>query len=276
MKNRCYSVCCACAVLLTGGMLPGAGVSAETESDAGVVSEIVCDDAITVTDDFAEDAEPAETSPEPPARSFVSLFPAITPTAVAAYNPTLHSAWIDEAVFDISTHYTKGSCVLLNGTLYAVGSGKGAAVLTDVADYSHVRRKDEKGNVKEGDIVLKKDGKVLINGTELKNVSGIVGLDSGYGYTANNVLYAFFPYNGRFIAQQLTDTFDHFLPDQNTQPPELFFDKYNCLYSIKAEYDSEGRILISQADIGIHAPIVSGDNLYVDYQNHYIQCHLMK
>lgn len=271
MKNRCFSVCCALAVLLTCGMLLPAAVSAETES-----AEICGSPAVTYSyDDAGLDAADYEEEDDVPHvytdRSFVSLFPAASNAAVASYTPPLHNSWLDEAIFDKSTYYANGTAVLLNGTLYAVGSGKATAVMTGVKDYSHLTAKDETGKVIDSDIVLKQDGKLYANGTEIM-LSGIDAVENGYAIselqpsTKSRILYALVPYMDRVIYTKVTDSFDYFLPDQKERAVKLFFNGVHCIYSCSFSYNSDGAICVSLSDIGIYDPVAVCGNLYLDFQ----------
>lgn len=272
MKNRCFSVCCALAVLLTCGMLLPAAAAAETAED-----NVLCDTpAVTYSfNDAGLDAADFEEEDDVPHvyadRSFVSLFPAASPAAVASYTPPLHNSWLDEAVFDKSTYYSKGTAVLLNGKLYAVGGGKATVVLTGVRDYTHLTAKNEAGTLVESDIVLMQDGKLCADGEEIK-LSGIASLDNGYAMTApadgsqSCTLYALVPYMNRVVFTKVTDNFGRFLPDQYDQSVKLFYTGTNCIYSCSFTYNSAGAICVSLSDIGIYDPVAVCGNLYLDFQ----------
>lgn len=272
MMNRCFSVCCACAVLLTGGMLLPAAASAETEP-----ANTLCEaPAVTYSyDDAGLDAADFEEEDDVPhvytSHSFVSLFPAASPAAVASYTPPLHNSWLDEAIFDKSTYYTNGTAVLLNGKLYAVSGGKATVVLDNVKDYTHLIAQDEAGNTVEKDIVLMQDGKIYSNGSEIK-LSGITALDNGYGITdktegaRGRTLYAFVPYKNITVYTKITDFFDCFLDDQENRKIKLYYDGEHCIRSCSFAYNSEGVICVSLSDTGIYYPVAVCGNLYLDYQ----------
>ena len=274
MMNRCFSVCCAFAVLLTGGMLLPAAASAETEA---AETNALCETpAVTYSfDDAGLDAADFEEADDVPhvytSHSFVSLFPAASPAAVASYTPPLHNSWLDEAVFDKSTYYANGTAVLLNGTLYAVSGGKASAVMTGVKDYTHLKAKDETGSVIEKDIVLTKDGRLSANGAEIK-LSGIEKLENGYAIsevqqsTQARTLYALVPYKDRVVFTKVTDSFDCFLPDQKERDVKLFFNGTHCIFSCSFVYNSDGAICVSLSDIGIYDPTAVCGNLYLDFQ----------
>ena len=281
MKNRCFSVCCAFAVLLTGGMILPAGAAAETES-AGVQTDDadICEDPVStecadasLSDDTADETEQVYT-----AHPFVSLFPGASPAAVASYTPPLHNSWLDEAVYDTSTYYAKGggTAVLLNGTLYSVANGKATAVLQNVADYTHLCAKNESGEVKEFDIVLKKDGKLYANNDEIA-LSGIAALDNGYAMSApaegskSRSLYALVPYTERVVYTKVSDNFDCFLDGQKDRSVKLFFNGEHCVYSCSFTYNQQGSICVSLSDVGIYYPVEICDNLYLDYRQNLLR-----
>ena len=283
MKYRRFSVLSAAAAVLIGGMTLPRAAFAETESAdpyseclteilsaETVYEDTICEDTLFADTD-AEEPE-NEASPENGGRPFVCLFPQAAPTAVAAYNPTLHTSWIDAATYDVSTYYTNssyGSAVLLNGTLYAVANGKAEPVLKDVADYTHVYAQNEKGVYTHGDVVLTKAGKVLVNGKELSKNVGITSLESGFGMTDDHKLYAFLPYTDRFVSTMISDIFDHFIPNQDVI--QLFFSTTNRVFSFTVGYSETGSIRVMRGDIGISNPVAIGDNLYLDSRNNLIR-----
>ena len=262
MKYRCFSVCCAVAVL-TGGMTLSRAASADTEPDAGFPTDPACEDVLCAVPSDAEVLPEEDTENDD--RCFVSLFPAAAPTAVSVYNPELHNSWLDEAIYDTCTYYNGGSAgsgVLLNGTLYAVGKGKATAAVKDVADFTHVYAKDEKGNYKHADIVLKTNGTLLANGKEQKQC-GITALENGCGSTADHALYAFVPFSEYYISTLVTESFSRFLPGQKN----LFYSAADTVVTFDTQYSETGSIRVTRTDIGIAKPIKVADDLFIDYRN---------
>ena len=264
MKYRRFSVCCAVAVLI-GGMNLSRAAFADTEPDAGTVtdpalSDTFCDDT-SEAELLQEDVEDIEEAPD---CDFVSLFPAAATTAVSVYNPELHNTWLDTAVYDTCTYYnggSVGSAVLLNGTMYVVGKGKATAALKDVADFTHVYAQNEKGVYTHGDLVLKKDGTLLANGKEQKQC-GITSLEYGCGSTDNHELYAFIPYTDMFINTFVTDSFSRFLPDQEV--PQLFYSMGDGVVAFHVNYSETGAIRATRSNVGIVAPRIVAGDLFVD------------
>lgn len=271
MKNRCFSVCCAFSVLLTCGMLLPDAAAAETA--AASPDSALCEaPAVSYSYDAGYDASETEDEPHVYAdRSFVSLFPYASPAAVASYTPPLHNSWLDEAVFDTSTYYAKGTAVLLAGKLYAVGGGKATVVMQGVKDFTHVTAKDETGTVVDTDVVLMQDGRIYANGEEIK-LSGITMLDNGFGITdqqegaMGRTLYAFLPYKRHTIFTKITDSFECFLADQKDRSIKLFYNGEHCISSCSVAYSSDEMICVSLSDIGIYYPVAVCGNLYLDYQ----------
>lgn len=260
MKHRRFSVFTVTAALavIAGGMsMPCYSVSAEDVIPADVQGSEEFDAA---ADDLSEAAASDE--------SYLQMEIMAEPAAVSAFNPTLHSAWVDGAKVSVSSYYSKCCAVLLDNTLYAVGDGVAKVVATDVADFSHFVKQDETGKNVSADALLKTNGTLFINGEQQKNSHGIKELHNEFGVADGNLLYTIMPYKTRFYVNQATDNFVRFLPDQET--PYLYYTKNNSVYSVTVGYNN-GTIHMTVSDMGIRSPIAMGDDFYIDYSKALLQ-----
>lgn len=260
MKHRRYSVSFVAALfaIAAGGMsVPCFSASAEDEIS-------VDEPAVEAYFAAGDEAVPVDHSES----VFMQMSAAAEPAAAAAFNPTLHSAWVDGEKVARSSFYSKCCAVLLNHTLYAVGDGKAQVVANDVADYSHFTKLNEQGVSVSADALLKTNGSLYVNGELQKNSYGIVSLHDEFGAAPGNKLYSIMPYKNKFYVSQAVDNFERFLPDQET--PVLYYTPNNTICTIAVAYNNQ-TIRITRAETSIRSAVAQGDDLYIDYNKNLLQ-----
>ncbi|EXM40316.1 hypothetical protein RASY3_09965 [Ruminococcus albus SY3] len=120
------------------------------------------------------------------------------------YDPSLSKTYIDNFEVGYSSYYNpdieRGSSdlvTLINGTLYTINGRAFEAVETDVADYEHYYGRAYNSDYNYADMVLKKDGTLLVNGEPITDIK-VKAIRSGYFLAENGSIYTLVPNDDKF------------------------------------------------------------------------------
>ena len=112
-----------------------------------------------------------------------------------AFDPGLSNTYIDNYEVGYSSYYnynvergSSGLVALVNGTLYTINGRDFEAVETDVADYERYYERTYNKSYNYADMVLKKDGTLLVNGEPTTDIK-VKAMRDGYYLGENGSIY---------------------------------------------------------------------------------------
>ena len=125
--------------------------------------------------------------------------------APQAYDPALHDIGIDNFEVEYSHFYNYdaedgrlGNVALLNGILYSIRGSEVKVLETEVADYEYFSKRTYNNDYNNADMVLKKDGTLLVNGEPVTDIK-VKSMRNGYYLGENGNIYTLVPKGDGFI-----------------------------------------------------------------------------
>lgn len=190
----------------------------------------------------------------------------ITVTERTDYDPPLRDAVTEPQILE-SYHYGSSNVVLENGTLYGIIGDRYYAAQENVMGYDSIYMKDAKGIYQYADLVLLTDGRLLVNGEEITDMT-FASIENGCVITEDNALYAVYPSSSGFATVKLTDSFKEF-----PYASEYYYTAQSgeVMY-YKVSYDSHGDPISTSSKTGIKNPISAWNHFFVDENNVLWQC----
>ncbi len=166
-----------------------------------------------------------------------------------------------------STYYGNKTAVLRDGILYGIQGGTVTPVQENVQGFDHVNLKNEKGIYTEGDIVLLKDGTLLVNDEEIAPDKTFIEIGNGCAIDEKHKIYIIYPKGEVFTLSALPDTFKAFPYKTN----HYYITQDGTLIYYKFEYNL-GKMGISTVDTGIQNPVSGYDDMFVDENHDFWSC----
>lgn len=173
-----------------------------------------------------------------------------------AYDPELHKTRIENFEVGQSTYYNPDSTgnsdivTLVNGTLYSVRGSEVKIVETDVEDYEHVYKRSYSKSYNYADMVLKKDGKLLVNGEPITDVK-VKAMREGFFLGENGYIYTIVPDGKGFTVSIVTTESKGWVDGCNP----LYVTTDGSLKYYSTDLIGEGKVRVFTGNTNISEPI---------------------
>lgn len=139
--------------------------------------------------------------------------------APPAFDPELHEELLKNYKTATSYYYSRdpetgasGKALLLNNELYSLRDGKLELAEENVSDFGSIFVTGSGSGSVDGDILLKTDGTLLVNGERISDEL-FTAISGNFVISRSGVLYAVIPKDGGFTCVVITEGADRFIGD---------------------------------------------------------------
>lgn len=189
------------------------------------------------------------------------------------FDPPVHEGCSPTEKFYISYYYDKTKVILRDETLYAYEGNETKICEENVQTYTNFYRITKNREYHYFDVVLKKDGTLIVNGNEIKDQK-FAKLQRGAVSTNDGKLFLIYGEKGKSRGCTLVPVCDD-LREMTDDPESYYISKSGNVMMIDTQYDDNDTPYVTVTDTEILNPSVTmivsdswpGDCLFLDENN---------